>query len=1103
MDGVFTPLLILVGIILLVLVTAKKRFKEGFVTLNQNHVDYVDKAKQKYNPISNLINPQTNPLLPSDYSSSDLKDANTKLRGALAIPSANPSDPSFTLFPGSTSNIVLNDGSSGVADLVKKCEAVTTIDCSRFDDPTFSTNCGMCHEEGKNSKGQQSLGGLYVSEDEKFTAKKLQAKLGKSHTTYFPGVGSCKDARFTTTKAECERMVKVMDCEKKQSYSAEGCIQCLDTETFNYVDLKTVGDLDPSLTLIGSGTVAITKVGDSSFNKITQDLTTKSSPIPLPDLKDGDVLQLQVTGPKGLYIAGYLQGTTITGDFKVDIIRLITSDLISGTKPLFENTIAIDGEDYMKLVPGLRKTSMNLQLQNTFVFIVTTADEAVSCPSTPYVPSEASAKLLEAGVCYKKIKGPDGKKVSQGPGTYTQECLQSIFTSAGCTLEGKAYPSDAKTVHDLLYLGEGNTSNPSNIGTIASSIYAESQVAYTGRDAKGNKLSIQDWNTISLKCTGKSIVSPCSIEGDGPHSADCLAYLWTNKGATDNIPGGEGPTYTSPEFIASLNGQVDNSKPTNRYCTLEGTMSPLNPDGSVNESRIDKWNKLERTDLAWVKGSMDKFHKMANDNTLSDTEREPWVKYCYGITLDEYKASTDAWSGSKKTTRVGTPLEYKTIKDANLTPYICPPGSSSSWGPGRCHKPTFEEAKSLCESLPDCGGITKDHAGYEPRGSSVEKWDGMTSWVLSPNSIPTVVNSTGFDYDLSVLDSSKTGRTKTPFTLKKAQMDAMASADSYAAAALAAIKKEQEAAAAAAAEVARTAAEAAAKQAALDAVNPAKVPLSKFQTMFENAGCKKTLTESDATWWRTQKTLDIVQTDMNTYGSLTRNCTGDSRQTQFCIPGSCKPPAPTPSVAAVVPTPVNTVVSTPAPVAPIPAVPTPAAVIAAAPAVAAAAAAAAPELRKASKTGNVYYVDYNSLYTGIYGPRISIPKDDVPKGIVYISYRKIFKYPKSTFKDVKNLSIFLFEEGKTRTYVHDNINPDMYIQEIALNGISLPYTTTSQYNGKLIYWLSVDISKINISDTPVPMEVILSSPSSNIYMTVMTDTNKNITDASWTWGDVS
>lgn len=68
---------------------------------------------------------------------------------------------------------------------------------------------------------------------------------------------------------------------------------------------------------------------------------------------------------------------------------------------------------------------------------------------------------------------------------------------------------------------------------------------------------------------------------------------------------------------------------------------------------------------------------------------------------------------------------------------------------------------------------------------------------------------------------------------------------------------------------------------------PKTAPLAKLQQMFESAGCTRQLTEGDVTWWRTTGSLEGIQNDMNAYGSLTKSCQGDKRQTTFCNPGKC------------------------------------------------------------------------------------------------------------------------------------------------------------------------------------------------------------------------
>ena len=73
---------------------------------------------------------------------------------------------------------------------------------------------------------------------------------------------------------------------------------------------------------------------------------------------------------------------------------------------------------------------------------------------------------------------------------------------------------------------------------------------------------------------------------------------------------------------------------------------------------------------------------------------------------------------------------WKGYANTNMAQPQCPPGSSSSAGAGRCHKPTFQLAAAACINDPSCKGITYDNAGYEPRNMSwgMAGWNGFSTW---------------------------------------------------------------------------------------------------------------------------------------------------------------------------------------------------------------------------------------------------------------------------------------------------------------------------------------------------------------------------------------
>lgn len=70
-------------------------------------------------------------------------------------------------------------------------------------------------------------------------------------------------------------------------------------------------------------------------------------------------------------------------------------------------------------------------------------------------------------------------------------------------------------------------------------------------------------------------------------------------------------------------------------------------------------------------------------------------------------------------------------------------------------------------------------------------------------------------------------------------------------------------------------------------ITPQNISLPLLQYFFEQAGCTKTLKETDVWWWRGRANIQDIKNDMNAYGSLTANCSGDTRQHEFCKPGKC------------------------------------------------------------------------------------------------------------------------------------------------------------------------------------------------------------------------
>ena len=630
MEGIL-PLAVLIGASGSLLYMSRKN-QEGFqdgvnpaVTsaLGQTHTRYIQDMTSRVNPVMNLMNPAANPLLPAKFKASDVQTAESALRDALRTVDADPKNPSMSLRSSDVSEIKLNAGGGGTGGFksIGVCEAVNTIDCNAFDKPNFQANCGICHEGGVDSGNTRKTGGLYVTEEDKFNADADMRRMQSRRAKFSPSVGRCAPGRFTTTKAQCIRMKQQMECEKKQDFSSPGCAQCFQDETFKYITSE-LDTTDPSLVVSGTGSLKLTLVGKqqpSSFAAAIP-LSESAKRIELPEFGEGDSLQLEITPSTGS-LAGYLTGKTPTGEFRLDITRLIQTDTITGAKPRLAGQQEVNGDMYMTIRPGRGKESMNLVLQNVFTFVDTTEEESLQCGAAPFITKATSAAFLNSGPCYKK---------GSGPGKYSMECLQSVFTSAGCETKGEGYPNTQAKATELMT----KDSQPLRIGQIAGQVYQDSLSAYSGRTASGAKLSLEQWNDVSRKCTGKQILSPCDMDdkANGPLSSECLTYLWQNLGANDKRPGATGPTYSNTMATASLSGT------NNQYCTPNGTMAPVNSNGQINQQSFQLAQK--QGGVQKVKEFYDNIHKRANDNRLKDSERQAAIQQCYGVNLQMLASNT-------------------------------------------------------------------------------------------------------------------------------------------------------------------------------------------------------------------------------------------------------------------------------------------------------------------------------------------------------------------------------------------------------------------------------------------------------------------------------
>ena len=618
-----------------------KDYKEGFFDFpDDNHNSYVQNSKDKYNELTTTIN-LLDPAIPVT------PDSANAFKIALGGIAAKPTSTVFDMTGKNDYN--LPDNMPNTFQQAQSCESAPPT-CSAFDDPTFAANCGMSFDiKGMDASGKSHVGGLFISpSDRKQQTDRAENVLSTGsapydpYKVYQPTLGKAKPGTFALTKDQCLVVKEKVDCAAKQTFNSPNCTQCYTSQNFARVGPET-GRIPSTLYLFGSGNVYVA----STNNKITLPINkldaNKPNTVNIPGDAEGTVFSVvtQQPGDNPLpYIAGYIEGQTPRGTFKLDLFNLVETDQVSNAKPKINGSITINGFRCLTMVPGTGQTYLNLACIIPFSFLSLYDGDALTCDNGPIITQAASATFLESDPCFGK---------ANKPGNYKLECLQTRWVEMGGTPQGTGYPSNQTKADAIQKDANGN---PLDIDTIVDNLAPKMTSAMTGKDANGNNLSLSDWNTVSMWANGTPINTPCDgpNKDNGPLSQECLTYLYMNQGINSHI----GPTYTlSNVSMASMKGQ----NTPNTYCQPGAGIDPATPAGLKFGQSLGGINAVKQT--------YDQINRLANDNTKSNQDRAQAVQQCYGVTLDPM--TTTKKSGATQVFAVGPNYTYTQAQ----APQIC------------------------------------------------------------------------------------------------------------------------------------------------------------------------------------------------------------------------------------------------------------------------------------------------------------------------------------------------------------------------------------------------------------------------------------------------
>jgi hypothetical protein len=595
-------------IILTLIFQYSSNYKEGFFNFpDERHNRFVKESQDKYNSLSSLINLPTPVLSVNSNNATDFKNALSGL-------STQDTDTGYTF--NITNDYKIPDAIPNTFVKSKSCEEQGPT-CSAFDDSTFAANCGISFDkEGTGREGKPHIGGLFVSSEDRQNqnnAANTAIKNSKDpYKIYQPTLGRSKPGTFALSKDKCLILKEKLECESNKTFSSPNCSQCFTTKGFGRAGPET-GRISSTLYLFGSGIVTVNTSNSSpaqiSLPESNLNSTTAIN-VNIPDNAEGTVFNINVKpiANKALtFVCGYIEGQTARGLFKLDLINLVQSDLVTSASPKINGSFNKNGFSCRSIVPGTGKTTLNLSCLMPFSFLNMYDGDSNICNNGPVITKASSATFLESDPCY-------GKK--NKPGNYTLECLKDRWTDLGGSLQGTDYPDNLVKANALQNDANGK---PLDIDTIIDNLSTRIVSGITGKDSSGNPLSIADWNSLSMSTRGVPISTPCDSISDGTLSQQCLSYLYFNKGATSNI----GPTYTlSPQEVASMKGQ--NS--ANTYCQPGTSLDPTTPEGLKFGQSLGGINS--------VKTTYDQINRLANDNTKPNSARADAMLQCYGVIID-------------------------------------------------------------------------------------------------------------------------------------------------------------------------------------------------------------------------------------------------------------------------------------------------------------------------------------------------------------------------------------------------------------------------------------------------------------------------------------
>ena len=223
------------------------------------------------------------------------------------------------------------------------------------------------------------------------------------------------------------------------------------------------------------------------------------------------------------------------------------------------------------------------------------------CASGPMIFTEAGSALMSADSCYN----------ADGTFNPSTKCMKQLFTAAGGTSAGRLYPSTAAKAAAIVI--KGSDGKPSLDATM-DALNEAANIAIYGVDTQGAPVDFEIQKKNALNMLGISMANPCDgpMKATGPHSQECLDYLWKTSGnaAQDSIQ-------ANPDNLPYA------------YCSPDGQSAPI-INGILNVANVQTANS--KGSAANVRSFFYDMFNRTKDSANFDTQAAA-MKQCYGANV--------------------------------------------------------------------------------------------------------------------------------------------------------------------------------------------------------------------------------------------------------------------------------------------------------------------------------------------------------------------------------------------------------------------------------------------------------------------------------------